>query len=352
MKNIYPGYIEIAKGHYRESQGVPFEYFATGQRFFHRPGVTISQQDNKIDSLDTMNICGAHYDKHYVSFTDWPDHCLGVTTLTLQTVMGMCWKTFAKKKSILSFEQVLMTNPVFAGDTLYAESEILAVEENVDDKEIGVVTVLTKGVNNKGKTVTTICYKIAIYKEGYHPLDAKLVKVGDNEGMALFRQRGDDGFIESTGLFLEEIEVNAIYEHRPGKTITSEDTRLHSLHNLDRTPQYVDKFFIDQYLNGCPQVNESYILSVVIGLSTPSFGRGAANLEMKNVKFRHPVYVNDTVYAKSIVLATRLSKSRPSQGVLSLRTQAYNNNNVLICEYERHLLYYRKNQGPYEQAGY
>ncbi len=353
MKGLYSGHVEIEKNRYRQAYGVPFEYFTKGQTFLHRPGVTVSQQDNKIDALDTLNICGAHYDAHYITYTEWPEHCLGVTTLTVQTVLGMCWKTFAKKRSVVSYGKILMTAPVFDGDTLYAESEILETMEDTTNKECGIVSVLTKGINSKGDIVTQIEYKLSVYKEGYHPLDKhKVVSSEENEGIALFRTKGENRFLETTGMFLEEVETGVIYEHRPGKTITNEDLRIHALHCLDRMPQYSDKHYIDTHLQGRALVNEAYVISSVIGLTTGEFGRGAANLEMKDIQLPNPVYVDDTIYAESELLSTRISKSRPNEGILSLRTRAYNQKNDLVCCYDRALLYYRKGQGPYEAAGY
>ncbi|WP_150466573.1 MaoC family dehydratase [Francisella sp. SYW-9] len=353
MKGIYPAYIKIDTNRYREAHGVPFEYFKKGQKILHRPGVTVSQDDNRYDSLNTLNICGAHIDANYVKLTAWPDHCLGVTTMTIQTVIGMTWRTFAKKKNLISFEEVLMTSPVFEGDTLYAESEILETKEHPSDKECGIVTVLTQGVNDKKNVVTQLKYKLAIYKEGFHPLDSKdMPNTDDNPGFALFREDKEGNFIETTGLFFDEIKPGLILEDRPGKTITSEELRSNSLHYLERSPQYSDKEYIDKYLGGKAQVNEIFILSTVIGLTTHSLGRGSANLGMYNVEFENPVFVGDTINTVTEIISTRVSKSRPGQGIINMKTNAYNQNNRKVCSFERHLLYYCKDTGPYDNTGF
>jgi len=82
--------------------GFYFEHFEVGQVFHHRPGMTISQQDNVEETLDTLNQAMLHFDAHYASQTEWKKP-LGVSTLTLQRLMGMTWKTFNKKMRICQY---------------------------------------------------------------------------------------------------------------------------------------------------------------------------------------------------------------------------------------------------------
>src|SRR3990167_167875 len=128
----FNAYIKLSENRYRENVGLSFEEFEVGQKFNHRPGVTISQQDNKDEALDTINNAQLHYDSHYAEQTEWK-HCLGVSTLTLQNVLGATWKTFGRKQRIIAYDDIAMTHPVFKGDTLYAESEILKKEDYAKD---------------------------------------------------------------------------------------------------------------------------------------------------------------------------------------------------------------------------
>src|SRR3989338_10523848 len=138
----FKSYVKIGENHYREHFGLDFEQFEIGQLFHHRPGVTVTQQDNKEEALDTINNAQLHYDAHYASQTEWK-HCLGVSTLTLQKLMGATWKTFGKKYRVLTFDDIAMTHPVFGGDTLYAESEVISKDEYKVDPNFGVVQVVT-----------------------------------------------------------------------------------------------------------------------------------------------------------------------------------------------------------------
>ncbi|HET9044956.1 MAG TPA: MaoC family dehydratase, partial [Burkholderiales bacterium] len=58
-------YLRAGDARYQERFGLDFEEFAVGQRFRHRPGVTLSQQDNADEALDTLNAAMLHYDAHY-----------------------------------------------------------------------------------------------------------------------------------------------------------------------------------------------------------------------------------------------------------------------------------------------
>ena len=94
------------------------------------------------------------------------------------------------------------------------------------------------------------------------------------------------------------------------------------------------------------------MLGVVTALTTKTFGKVVANLGWTDVRFPRPVRPGDTVYAESGVLGVRESRSRPTQGVLHVRTRALDQRGEEVCSFERNLLVYNRGQGPYAQAGY
>ena len=118
----------IGENRYRQRIGLDLEDFAPGQRFRHRPGVTLSQQDNADEALDTLNGAMLHFDAHYAAATAW-QRPLMVSTLTLQRLIGMTCKTYGRRRAILGFDDIAMNGPLFGGDTLYAGSEVLDVNE-------------------------------------------------------------------------------------------------------------------------------------------------------------------------------------------------------------------------------
>ena len=166
----FASHIKVGENRYRERYGLDFEDFAVGQVFKHRPGLTVSQQDNVEESMDSLNQAMLHFDENYAARTEWKKP-LVVSTITLQRMIGQGWKTFAKRKRLLGWADLTMTNPVFGGDTLYAESEIKATEDVPGDPTCGKLTVVTKGFNQNGAMVCTMEYDMLIYKRGYAPFD-------------------------------------------------------------------------------------------------------------------------------------------------------------------------------------
>lgn len=162
-------YRTVGAHRYREDFGLDFEQFAPGQRFKHRPGLTLSQQDNRDEALDTLNQAMLHFDAVYAAATEWK-RPLVVSTLTLQVLIGMTSKTFAKKARIVGFEDVTLSHPVFGGDTLYAESEILATADDPEQPDLGRVRVRTEAVNQAGAVVCTAVYTALVYRAGRSPL--------------------------------------------------------------------------------------------------------------------------------------------------------------------------------------
>jgi len=351
-KAPFRSYVKIQENTYREHFGLHFEEFKVGQKFQHRPGITVSQQDNSEEALDTINNAQLHYDAHYASKTEW-NKCLGVSTMTLQKVIGMTSKTFARKKRIIEFEDIAMTHPVFGGDTIYSETEIIALENY--DENSGLVTAVTNGINQKNETVASIRYKIIVFKAGKHPYEKrqnfKLNEVLD-EKFASHIIVEENVFREQVGIYYEDLLPGEIYEHRPGKTFTIEENRLHALRSIELSPQYSDENYAHQYQEGQIYITEPFIVGVLTALTTRTFDRVVANLGWNNIKLHENVFAGDTIYAKSTILDKRESKSRPTQGIMHVRSEAFNQKNNLVCSYERYFLIYKKGLGPYKDAGY
>lgn len=157
----FSAYVKVGDARYRERFGLDFEQFAVGQKFKHRPGVTLSQQDSRDECLDTLNQQMLHFDEQFATHSEWKK-CLMDSTLTTKTVMGMTWKTFAKRVRLLGFDEITLAKPLFGGDTLYAESEIRECAATPEKPETGRIKVRTLGVNQRGETVATLTWDALI----------------------------------------------------------------------------------------------------------------------------------------------------------------------------------------------
>ena len=158
-------------------------------------------------------------------------------------------------------------------------------------------------------------------------------------------------YIEAAGIDFEEFEVGQVFEHRPGRTLTADENARHAMRSLDLSPHNVDHRYRET-LGGEPTIGEPFLLGLVTALTTKTFGKVVANLGWTRVSFPHPVHPGDTVYAESEILETRASRSRPTQGIVHVRTRAVNQHGREVCAFERNVLLYRRGHGPYADAGY
>ncbi len=163
----FSAYALLGDGRYRERHGLAFEDFAPGQRFVHRPGVTLSQQDNVDEALDTMNAAMLHYDAHYAAQTTWKNPLM-VSTITLQRAIGLATKTFGQRRAIARFKEIKMTGPLFGGDTIYASSDIIACKDG-PDADTGTVEVRTAVSKPDGTEVAALTYDAVIWRRGRGP---------------------------------------------------------------------------------------------------------------------------------------------------------------------------------------
>lgn len=159
--------VKIAPNRYRESFGRYFEDFIVGDIYEHRPGRTITETDNTWFTLLTMNTHPLHFDVEYGKASEF-GRCLVASPLTLAILVGMS-VTDVSQKAIanLGWKDIRMTAPVFPGDTLYAESEVLEKRESNSRPTAGVVTVSTTGKNQDGKIICTFERSILVAKRGH-----------------------------------------------------------------------------------------------------------------------------------------------------------------------------------------
>jgi acyl dehydratase len=129
------------------------EDFRVGDVYRHSHGRTITQTDNTWFTLLTNNTHDVHYNVDYASRTEFGKP-LVVSTLTLAIVTGLSVEDVSRNAvANLGWEHVRCPAPVFAGDTLYAESEVLEVRPSRSRPGQGIVRVRTRGLNQEGMVV-------------------------------------------------------------------------------------------------------------------------------------------------------------------------------------------------------
>ena len=163
--------IEIGPQRYRASPGRWFEEFTVGDVYEHRPGRTITETDNSWFTLLTMNGHPLHFDREYAARTEFGRPLVN-STLTLAILTGMSVADVsAKAVANLGWDEVRMTAPVFAGDTLYGESAVLSARPSASRPGQGLVTVRTSGRNQHGAVVCEFRRSMLIWMRGCGPGD-------------------------------------------------------------------------------------------------------------------------------------------------------------------------------------
>jgi itaconyl-CoA hydratase len=169
MDQPIPAYKTLGNNRFRETSGLYYEDFVVGDIYEHRPGRTITDTDNIWMTLLTMNTQPVHFDAVFASHTEWKKMLVD-STFTLALLTGMSVRTVsAKVVANLGWNDVKATHPVFAGDTIYAESEILSKRDSESRPTQGIVTVRTRGTNQNGVEVMSFERTMLIYKRGHYP---------------------------------------------------------------------------------------------------------------------------------------------------------------------------------------
>ena len=151
-----------------------FEDFQVGDVYPHPLGRTITTTDNIWFTLLTQNTAPVHFDHHYASQTEFGkplvDSTLTLAIVTGQSVTDISQNVFAN----LGWDEVTLPNPLFEGDTLYSQSEVLSKRESKSRPSIGIVTVQSTGFTQDGTVVISFKRTLMVYKRGHEPKIARL----------------------------------------------------------------------------------------------------------------------------------------------------------------------------------
>src|SRR5690606_14263878 len=150
--------------------------------------------------------------------------------------------------------------------------------------------------------------------------------------------------------YLVEIEVGAVYEHLTGRKLSDADNIQFSLLTMNFLPMHCDAAYAGQSEFGKLLVNSGLTVAVVLGMTVSDVSRKAiANLGWKEINLTAPVFAGDTLYAESEVLELRESRSRPTQGIVTTRTRAYNQDGVEVMNFVRACLVPKRGHGVGDQ---
>lgn len=141
------------------------------------------------------------------------------------------------------------------------------------------------------------------------------------------------------GRFFEDFEVGEIIEHSLSKTIFESDNNLFSLLTMNYHPVHTNVDYASRQQHEKILVVGTLVFSLVVGMTVPDIsGKAIANLDYESVQHLAPVFIGDTIYAKTVILDKRESKSKNDRGIVYVETVGYNQDGVEVIRFRRHVL--------------
>ena len=144
-----------------------FEDFEPGAVYRHPLGRTVTEADNSWFTQLTLNTNQIHFNRHHSAQTAFGRNLVN-SCFTLALVTGMSvFDTSFHAMANLGWDEVRLPNPVFEGDTIYAESRVLDKRESKSRADVGIVHVETRGLNQDGRVVIQYHRRFMVYKRGH-----------------------------------------------------------------------------------------------------------------------------------------------------------------------------------------
>ena len=145
-----------------------YEDFEVGAMIRHAVGRTVTSTDNTWFTLLTVNTNPIHFDAFYSAQTEFGKPLVN-STFTLALVTGLSVADISRYAVNLGWDEVRMPAPVFEGDTIYAQSEVLSRRESKSRPHMGLVEIKTTGFKQDGTIVIEFRRTILVYKRGHQP---------------------------------------------------------------------------------------------------------------------------------------------------------------------------------------
>ena len=141
------------------------------------------------------------------------------------------------------------------------------------------------------------------------------------------------------GMYFEEFEVGQEIQHSLSKTIFESDNNFFSLLTMNHHPVHTNLDYARKNQHGQLLVVGTLVFSIVVGMTVPDIsGKAIANLGYEDVKHLGPVFVNDTLYAKTRILSKRESKTKQDRGIVYVETIGYNQRGEDVISFRRNVL--------------
>ncbi len=141
------------------------------------------------------------------------------------------------------------------------------------------------------------------------------------------------------GHFFEEFVEGETIHHAASKTIFESDNNFFSLLTMNHHPVHTNLDYAEKNQHGQLLVVGTLVFSLIVGMTVPDIsGKAIANLGYENIEHLGPVFVGDTLYAKTKVISKRESKSKKDRGIVYVETTGYNQDEKEVIRFKRNVL--------------
>jgi acyl dehydratase len=141
------------------------------------------------------------------------------------------------------------------------------------------------------------------------------------------------------GHYYEEFVAGEIIQHSLSKTIFESDNNLFSLLTMNHHPIHTNNDYAQRNQHGQPLVVGTLIFSLVVGITVPDIsGKAIANLGYENIEHLVPVFIGDTIYARTKIISKMESQSKHDRGIIYVETVGYNQHGQDILKFRRKIL--------------
>ncbi len=145
------------------------------------------------------------------------------------------------------------------------------------------------------------------------------------------------------GNYFEDFQKGQIIDHQLSKTITESDNNLFCLLTMNHHPLHINRHYAEKAQYQKIVVVGTLVFSLVVGITVLDIsGKAIANLEYENIVHLNPVYLGDTLYARTEILDTIESRSKKDRGIVYVETVAYNQDHVDVLIFRRKVLIKRE----------
>ena len=145
------------------------------------------------------------------------------------------------------------------------------------------------------------------------------------------------------GRFYEDFDVGDVFASRLGRTITDTDNIWFTSLTLNTNQMHFNVPYAERTQFGKPLVNSAFTLALVTGMTVPDTSENAAaNLAWTDIVLPKPVFVGDTLWAESEILAKRESSSNRNVGIVSMRCRGVNQRREVVIEFKRTFMIYKR----------